>query len=272
MGNEGSRKIETEAAAPCPAPAWIKLGVCLTGRSVQNGHWLCEAECTAENSGLELFLQEGAPYPLIFPPSFFLPPPFFSPMFCFCKSSVEKRNQMPCWSRFNPALPTMPPLLSFTCSSKLSHRIVPWPDLSPSLPAWACKCAWHGVYLIMNLWNFRGNICDVSQSWGWKTLIKIVPFSGLDMGGISHISTAKKRRASKSHLVAFLSDWRVGSVKASAQISKCRPLLSILKQMAESQSYGRGQWQIWSHGWISTPVNIGPVYQTCDFFPLALDY
>lgn len=131
-------------------------------------------------------------------------------------------------------------------------------------PAW--------VYLVTNSWNFRGNICDVSQSWGWKILIKIVPFSGLEMGGISHISMAKKRRASKSHLVAFLSDWRVGSVRASAQISKCRPLLSILKQMAESQCDGRGQWQIWSHGWISTPVTIGPVYPTCGFFPLALDY
>lgn len=35
MGKEDSRKIETEAAAPCPAPAWIKLGVCLTGCSAK---------------------------------------------------------------------------------------------------------------------------------------------------------------------------------------------------------------------------------------------
>lgn len=90
MGNEGSRKIETEAAAPCPAPAWIKLGVCLTGCSVQNGHWLCEAECTAENSGLELFLQEGAPYPLIFPPSFF-PPPFPPHVLLLQKLSREEK-------------------------------------------------------------------------------------------------------------------------------------------------------------------------------------
>lgn len=74
MGKEDSRKIETEAASPCPAPAWIKLGVCLTGCSAKkkkkNGHWLCEAECTVENSGLELFFSEGALSLLI---SFFLP-------------------------------------------------------------------------------------------------------------------------------------------------------------------------------------------------------
>lgn len=36
--------------------------------------------------------------------------------------------------------------------------------LLPSLPAWVCLSAWHCFYFIVYLWDFGGNIYDMSQS------------------------------------------------------------------------------------------------------------
>lgn len=117
-----------------------------------------------------------------------------------------------------------------------------WQDSYPlCLPGCVCLSG-IGFISLSTHGTFVGISVDVSKSWAWKTLIKIVPCSGPDIGGISHTSTAKKWGELKSYLVGFmLSAWREGPVWASAQISKCRLHPFIPKPMA-------GVWYKWPSG------------------------